>query len=94
MNALNEEKFDMSFEEAQEFISTRGFDVLWNDGDVFVDEREITRTVANVLKWSENQFKKRMQACQGYDSWEEIFNDVFSWTGTTQEVKTSQTSSR
>ena len=40
--------YDMSFEEAQDYISKRGFDIPWNDGDVMVDERKLTQTVANV----------------------------------------------
>jgi hypothetical protein len=44
----------MTFEEAQEYISRRGFDIPWNDCDVFVDERYITQTVANVLKWADD----------------------------------------
>lgn len=49
----------MSFEEAQEYISKCGFDIPWNDGDVFVDERDITRTVGNVLKWQEDNVISR-----------------------------------
>ena len=45
--------YNMSFEEAQEYVSKRGLDVPWNDCDVFIDEREITRTVGNVLKWAD-----------------------------------------
>lgn len=45
--------FNMTFEESQEYISKRGFDIPWNDCDVFVDEREINRTVGNVLKWAD-----------------------------------------
>ena len=45
--------YDMSFEEAQDYISKRGFDIPWNDGDVMVDERKLTQTVANVLKWAD-----------------------------------------
>ena len=47
-------KYNMTFEEAQEYISRRGFDIPWNDCDVFVDERAITQTVANVLKWADD----------------------------------------
>ena len=43
----------MSFADAQEYVSKRGFDIPWNDCDVFIDEREITRTVGNVLKWAD-----------------------------------------
>lgn len=46
-------KYYMSFEESQEYVSKRGLDVPWNDCDVFIDEREITRTVGNVLKWGD-----------------------------------------
>ena len=45
--------FNMSFEESQDYIAKRGFDVPWNDCDVFVDEREINRTVGNVLIWAD-----------------------------------------
>ena len=46
-------KYYMSFEEAQEYVSKRGLDVPWNDCDVFIDEKEITRTVGNILKWAD-----------------------------------------
>ena len=46
-------KYNMSFAEAQEYVSKRGLDIPWNDCDVFIDEREITRTVGNVLKWAD-----------------------------------------
>lgn len=46
-------KFNMTVEESQDYIAKRGFDIPWNDGDVFVDEREINRTVGNVLKWAD-----------------------------------------
>ena len=46
--------YNMSFEEAQEYVSKRGLDIPWNDGDVFIDGREITRTVGNVLKWADD----------------------------------------
>ena len=48
------QNYHMSFEDAQDYISKCGFDIPWKDGDVFVDEREITRTVGNVLKWRIN----------------------------------------
>ena len=51
--------FNMTFEESQDYISRRGFDIPWNDCDVFVDEREITRTVANVLKWADENPSSR-----------------------------------
>ena len=51
--------FYMNFEESQEYITKRGFDIPWNDCDVFVDERDITRTVANVLKWADATMIKK-----------------------------------
>jgi hypothetical protein len=45
--------FNMTFDKSQDYIAKRGFDIPWNDCDVFVDEREITRTVGNVLKWAD-----------------------------------------
>ena len=51
---INMEKYDMTFEEAQEYISKRGLDIPWNDCDIFIDERYITQTVANVLKWADD----------------------------------------
>jgi hypothetical protein len=44
---------NMTFEESQDYIAKRGFYIPWNDCDVFVDEREIVRTVGNVLKWAD-----------------------------------------
>ena len=46
-------KYHMSFADAQEYVSKRDFNIPWNDCDVFIDEREITRTVGNVLKWAD-----------------------------------------
>ena len=51
------EKYNMTFEEDQEYISKRDFDIAWNDCDVFIDERYITQTVGNVLKWADNNPK-------------------------------------
>lgn len=48
-----DKKYYMNFEDSQEYISKRGLDVPWNDCDVFIDEREITRTVGNVLLWAD-----------------------------------------
>ena len=50
----------MSFEEAQEYVSKRGLDIPWNDGDVFIDEREIMRTVGNVLKWADDTMAEKV----------------------------------
>ena len=47
------EDYNMIFEDAQAYCSKRGIDIPWNDGDIFIDERDITRTVGNVLKWAD-----------------------------------------
>lgn len=47
-----EGKYNMSFEESQEYIAKSGLDIAWNDGDIFIDEREMTRTIGNVLKYA------------------------------------------
>ena len=51
--------YDKGFEEAQEYLSERGFDIPWNDCDVFVDERYITQTIANVLTWGDEHPKQK-----------------------------------
>ena len=59
--------YNMTFEESQDYIAKRGFDVPWNDCDVFVDEREINRTVGNVLKWADKtMIEKATQWIESY----------------------------
>ena len=53
-NGTPGDAYDMPYECAKEYISRRGLDVPINDGDVFVDERYITQTIANVLRWADN----------------------------------------
>ena len=62
--------FNMTFEESQDYIAKRGFDIPWNDCDVFVDEREIVRTVGNVLKWADKTMIEKVEqwltnSCRG-----------------------------
>mgnify|MGYP006327841943 CR=1 FL=1 len=57
--------FNMTFEESQDYIAKRGFDIPWNDCDVFVDEREIVRTVGNVLKWADATIVERLRELKG-----------------------------
>ena len=54
--------FNMTFEESQDYIAKRGFDIPLNDCDVFVDGREIIRTVGNVLKWADKTMIEK--ACE------------------------------
>lgn len=49
--------YDMSFEDAQQYASGRGIDIPINDGDVFADERHITQTIGNILRWADEHPK-------------------------------------
>ena len=51
------EDYNMTFEEAQAYCSKRGIDIPWNDSDIYIDERDLTRTVGNVLKWADEHPK-------------------------------------
>ena len=51
------EDYNMTFEDAQAYCSKCGIDIPWNDGDIYIDERELTRTVGNVLKWADEHPK-------------------------------------
>ncbi len=51
------EDYNMTFEEAQEYCSKRGIDIPWNDGDIYIDGRELTRSIGNVLKWADEHPK-------------------------------------
>lgn len=51
------EDYNMTFEDAQTYCSKRGIDIPWNDGDIYIDERDLTRTVGNVLKWADEHPK-------------------------------------
>lgn len=73
-------KYNMTFEEAQEYISRRGFDIPWNDCDVFVDERAITQTVANVLKWADDNPVKHISDNDAFieKAWDWIEDNLLS----------------
>ena len=49
-----EKKYDMTFEEAQRFESKRGYNIPWMDDDIVIDERHITESMANVVKWADD----------------------------------------
>lgn len=51
------EDYNMTFEDAQTYCSNRGIDIPWNDGEIYIDESELTRTVGNVLKWADEHPK-------------------------------------
>lgn len=45
------EEYNLSFAEALELESETGLDVYSNDGQIFIDSKEITRTIGNVLRY-------------------------------------------
>lgn len=55
------ERYDMTFDEAQNFESKRGYDVLLNDGDINIDERSISETVANVVAWADDDMLEKLE---------------------------------
>lgn len=60
-------QYNMSFSDAQQYLSDRGFDTPWNDCEVFVDGRYITQTVANILAWADDHRE---------DSWKPTERDI------------------
>lgn len=59
--------YDMSFSEAQEYASNRRFDIPFNDGEVFIDERYITQTIGNILRWAD-EHPKEQKTANGIDA--------------------------
>ena len=57
---MSKQNYNLNFSEAQDYISKRGLDVVWNDCDIFIDEHHITESVANVLKWADEHPKEGM----------------------------------
>lgn len=74
-NGTPGDAYDMPYACAKEYISRRGLDVPINDGDVFVDERYITQTIANVLRWADNNPVPSQQLsgkCRVENIWKEL----------------------
>ena len=57
--------YDMSFEEAQNYITKRDFDICCTDKAVFVDNRYILQTIGNILKWADDNPKREPQLKEG-----------------------------
>ena len=53
--------YDMSFEEAQNYITKRDFDICRTDYPVFVDDKHILQTIGNVLKWADDNPKQELR---------------------------------
>ena len=51
--------YDMRVSEAQEYAVKRGFNIPFNDGEVYVDERHMTQTIGNVLRWADEHPKEQ-----------------------------------
>lgn len=62
--------YDMSASEAQEYAIKRGFDVPFNDGEVYVDERHLTQTVGNILRWADEHPKEqKLTDDKAFEEW-------------------------
>ena len=57
---MAKQNYNLNFSEAQDYITKRGLDVVWNDCDIFIDEHHITESVANVLKWADENPKPNL----------------------------------
>ena len=53
--------YDMRVSEAQEYAIKRGFGVPFNDGEVYVDERHMTQTIGNILRWADEHPKEQKE---------------------------------
>lgn len=51
--------YDMRVSEAQEYAINRGFGIPYNDGEVYVDERHMTQTIGNILRWADEHPKEQ-----------------------------------
>jgi hypothetical protein len=51
--------YDMGVSEAQEYAINRGFGIPFNDGEVFIDERYMTQTIGNILRWADEHPKEQ-----------------------------------
>lgn len=59
---MQEARYNKTFEEAQDYLSKIGFDIPWNDCDVWIDKDNLTETVANVIQWAnDNMIEKAAQ---------------------------------
>ena len=54
--------YDMRVSEAQEYAIKRGFGIPFNDGEVYVDERHMTQTIGNILRWADEHPKEQKPA--------------------------------
>ena len=76
--------YDMSVSEAQEYAINRGFGIPFNDGEVYVDERHMTQTIGNILRWADEHPKEQKPA--EYLPKEKVYNIMTKLT----ELSSSQ----
>lgn len=55
----NTNPYDMPVPEAQEYAINRGFGIPFNNGEVYVDERHLTQTIGNILRWADEHPKEQ-----------------------------------
>lgn len=72
---MAKQNYNLNFSEAQDYITKRGLDVVWNDCDIFIDERHITESVANVLKWADEHPKEEVIEIKKYPNERMISNE-------------------
>ena len=72
------EDYNMTFEEAQAYCSKRGIDIPWNDGDIYIDERELTRSIGNVLKWADEHPKVELPKWKRMPLSDQSYMDEFA----------------
>ena len=59
-NGDDNNPYDMRESEAQEYAIKRGFDIPFNDV-VYVDERHMTQTIGNIIRWADEHPKEQKQ---------------------------------
>lgn len=59
--------YDMRVSEAQEYAIKRGFGIPFNDGEVYVDERHLTQTIGNILRWADEHPKEQKPVAREND---------------------------
>lgn len=85
--------YDMSVSEAQEYAIKRGFGIPYNDGEVYVDERHMTQTIGNILRWADEHpkeqkpidYKVELKKCKDnplyfYDKYVSIKQKLAEWS--------------
>lgn len=58
-NGNDNNHYDMGVFEAQTYAINRGLDIPFNDGEVFIDDRYMTQTVGNILRWADEHPKEQ-----------------------------------